>query len=103
MKPLRSLRFFLQRAFRGWDDSETWAVDYYVSKFTLPRLKRYKKINIVDWEYHDKDAGCNILDEIIWLHETIIEENDTGGIEIDTERFERASLLWGKYYRYLWW
>ncbi len=101
---IRSIRFFFQRLIRGWDDSDTWSLDFTISKFVLPRLKRYKEITIVDWEHHNSEAGCDILEELIWMHEMIVADEEihwmTGEV---LERFERASQLWGKYYRGLWW
>lgn len=40
----RSVRFFWQRLTRGWDDSETWSLDYSLSKLIAPRLKRFKEV-----------------------------------------------------------
>jgi len=39
---LRKLRFFWQRLTRGWDESETWSLDYTVARFIIPRLKFFR-------------------------------------------------------------
>jgi hypothetical protein len=38
----RSWKFLFQRVFRGWDDSETWSLDYTFYKWALPRFKRFR-------------------------------------------------------------
>lgn len=47
--PLRIIKQFFQhlfqRIFRGWDDRETWNVDYEFFKWVLPRLKRYRELS----------------------------------------------------------
>jgi hypothetical protein len=40
----RKIKFFYQRMTRGWDDSETWSLDYSLSKLILPRLLRFKEL-----------------------------------------------------------
>lgn len=40
----REKEFSEQRMERGFDDSETWALDYTIARFILPRLKRYDEI-----------------------------------------------------------
>lgn len=42
----RSIKYFFQRVFRGWDDTETWCLQYEFIKWLFPRLKRFKKISI---------------------------------------------------------
>lgn len=39
------IRFFMQRRIRGFDDSETWALDDTFYQWILPRLKRFKELN----------------------------------------------------------
>lgn len=65
---IRNWKFLYQRLTRGWDDSETWSLDYSVAKFMLPRLIRFKEItnssvtptNLPQEEWND------ILDSIIY-------------------------------------
>lgn len=40
----REKEFSKQRMERGFDDSETWALDYTIARFILPRIKRYDEI-----------------------------------------------------------
>ncbi len=62
-----------QRISRGFDDSETWSLDGTIASFILPRLKRYKEINIA---YPATDGMTfkkwnEIVDEIIKTFEFI--------------------------------
>ena len=64
-----------QRMRYGVADSECWSLDYTFTKFILPRLKHFKKINVHThppqviperWE--------QILDELIWTFEYMEDE-----------------------------
>lgn len=102
MRIFRNIKLLWQKLTRG--DSDTWSLDYTVSKFTLPKLKRLKEVDIYDWEENNKKEDCIILDEIIWLHETIV-SRDTLFLHDEPQgiRFKRALRLWGEYYTALWW
>lgn len=45
---------FFQRLFRGWDDSETWSLDYTFYKWFYTRLKRYIKLANDDSSYYEE-------------------------------------------------
>jgi len=40
----REEQFRKQRIERGFDDSETWGLDYTISSFIIPRLERYQEL-----------------------------------------------------------
>lgn len=40
----RDARFLWQRLTRGWDDSETFSLDYSIGKLIAPRLKRFAEV-----------------------------------------------------------
>lgn len=40
----REEEFKKQRMERGFDDSETWGLDYTVASFIIPRLERYQEL-----------------------------------------------------------
>lgn len=103
----RKLRFFWQRRRRGWDDSETWSLDYKLSEYILPRLKRFREIGAgvshpcsleaEEWE--------QAVDDMIYAHEMNLVDAFTGESwdSIDWDRVQRGFELFGKYYRDLWW
>jgi hypothetical protein len=109
---IRDLKFLKQRIIRGWDDSETWSLDFTVAKFMLPRLIRFKELkcgypcNLTEKEW-DKT-----LDEMIWFLEYHIDhgEGTANAIKKYNEysedfrnRYENASKLFGEYFGSLWW
>jgi hypothetical protein len=110
---IRDLKFLKQRVVRGWDDSETWSLDFTVAKFMLPRLIRFKELkcgypcNLTNEEW---DA---ILDEMIWLLQYHVDHCEEGtaksirkyDISSDefSNRYEKASKLFGEYFGSLWW
>lgn len=40
----RPLVYWVQRRYRGWDDSDTWSLDCTMARLMLPRLQRLRKI-----------------------------------------------------------
>lgn len=70
---IRSIKFFIQRKTRGWDDSETWSLDWEIIKFTLPRLERFKELaGGLSYCVNSEEEWNNILDQIIWSFKYII-------------------------------
>lgn len=41
----REIKWAVQRAFRGWDDSQTWDMDYAISELLIGMLTHFKKYN----------------------------------------------------------
>ena len=57
-----------QRIFRGWDDSEIWSLDDTFYKWLLPRLKRFRELNICypgDEKYPTFESWDNELNDRI--------------------------------------
>ena len=76
-----------QRMRYGVSDSECWNLDYTITKFILPRLKHYRKINV---NSHPPDITSEqwhqIVDEMIWTFEYMHDEekfNPTPSIKYD--------------------
>jgi hypothetical protein len=110
----QQIKFFGQRLFRGWDDSDTWSLDYSLAKQILPRLERLRqKIEQCPATPLLDDDDCkkwlDILDKMVFAFTKIIEQNDGEKMfSIDDERKENEKIqegldLFGKYYRNLWW
>lgn len=106
-KVKRPTKFFHQRATRGFDDSETWGLDYTIAKFTLPRLIRFKELalpTVLPADFTNSEEWENVLDMMIYAMESIIKDNDAIDWEdIDWEDVETGLELFGKYFRTLWW
>jgi hypothetical protein len=88
---IRRIKFLYQRITRGWDDSQTWNLDYEIAKFIVPRLKRFKEITIgvpcnlpsfnIDQRSEDADKKAekewdDILDKMIKGFEWLLKEDD---------------------------
>lgn len=48
----RNIKYWFQRKFRCWDDSETWNLDLEFIKWVSSRFKKYKEITLADLSYH---------------------------------------------------
>jgi len=108
-KITRSIRFFIQRRIRGWDDSDTWNLDGEIAKFTIVRLKRFKEVNN-GFPGHDttKEGWDEIIDKMIFALDKISkwDDKDNGDSTWDKEDQEKINEgleLFGKYFRDLWW
>lgn len=101
----RTIKHAWQRATRGFDDSETWNLDYQISDFILPRLQRFKEIaqaypscfdSIEQW--HEQ------LDKMILAFKMMTDEdNDFQFDEQAEEIIQEGLAAFTKYYRGLWW
>ena len=99
----RSFKFWWQRRTRGWDDSDTWALDGIIAKFVLPRLRRFKEINFGYPNIFTEESWDEAIDDMIYALE-ICERELVGVVDdADFDRVERGLELFGKYFRALWW
>lgn len=100
----RSLRFFGQRLKYGFDERETWNLNYAFYVWLYERLKMYNDINIINTSYHRfKFDGVEInmqegIDMILNICEKVIQEND---IEADEDMI--VPRLFVGMFGLLWW
>jgi hypothetical protein len=113
----RDIRFLYQRLTRGWDDSDTWSLDYPIAKFILPRLVRFKDLTMGHPCSMTEEEWNAIIDEMIWGFKWIIEDNSSHAFDVkgsfnqelfdkhyaQEDRANAAMETFGKYYRNLWW
>lgn len=62
------IKRFFQRIIRGWDDSDTYSLDDTFYKWLLPRLKRFKELNIcypIDEKYPTFESWDDELNDRI--------------------------------------
>jgi hypothetical protein len=100
----RSIKFLWQRLTRGWDDSITWNLDARLAEHIVPRLKRFKEVNIaypmdLSWE-----EWQIVLDKMIfaleWLSTDCVERDESANTY---DRVIEGTNLFGKYLPHLWW
>jgi hypothetical protein len=70
----RMWRFFWQRRFRGFDDSELWSLDYTCAKLMAPRLRAF----IDTWDCRSAPMSC--FDNNSWPY--------------SDQDFEDANVIW---------
>ncbi len=125
-----SLNWFRAIWFRirnGWDSSDTWSLDYTISKFILPRLKRFKEVNDgipneISKKYRDPNRKVSEnmrlaseewnkkLDKMILAFQRIIDEDEDFHDWKDKkywneqEKIKEDGLkLFAEYFQDLWW
>lgn len=92
----------------GFDPSETWALDTYMSITLLERLVAFKELNCIDMTYHSMEIEGQMmtmeetLDLLInLLIKGIKEEEETYFIPSDYLR--RAWFIWSQTLHWWWW
>jgi hypothetical protein len=71
----RPVVFFYQRLTRGWDDSETWNLDYTVAKLMAPRIRRYKELAMSHPSTLTEEEWDTILGKVLWSFDYILDED----------------------------
>lgn len=75
----RKIKFFFQRLFRGWDDSDTWCLRQVFYKWLRPRLKRFAEITCAypgTEKYPTFESWQGELNERVKQLDYLITDND---------------------------
>lgn len=116
ISPGRRNKYQTQRKTRGWDDSETWNLDLTITRFILPRLRRFEEITIgypseiTPQEWHILLKKMIVAFEELenrWDFHTQGEStrNDKDHIQYSNKEkvIQEGLEIFAKYYCYLWW
>ena len=103
-KDERETKFSEQRKEVGFDDTETWSLTDTISRFIIPRLKRFKAVNNGVPHGQTEESWDMILDKMVLSFELTC--RDSGSRDYTDE--ERIQLnegldLFRKYFFELWW
>lgn len=93
------LKRFYQRLTRGWDDSETWSLDWAFYNWILPRLKRFQQVNFGYPYGKTVEEWDNEIKRMIGLLEIILEDE----YDEHMEAREEFNEWFGKNVNSLWW
>ena len=100
----REPEFKQQRIERGFDDSETWSLDFTIAKFVLPRLKRFKEVNNGYPEELGEEGWDKVIDEMIETFELMIKDREGDILENkEYEKIQHGLKLFGHWFQALWW
>lgn len=94
-----SVKRFYQRLSRGWDDSETWSLDYEFYKWIYPRLKRFAEVTVCYPNGYTEESWKRELRKMIGLLEIILED----AYDEHMESREEFNEWFGKSVNSLWW
>ncbi len=93
-----------QRMENGFDDSETYSLDYVISQFVLPRLKRFRELtNGFPSELSSMTEWKIILDKMIAAFELDVKRFDCTFTDMEQKVLNEGFELFFKYYHSLWW
>ena len=105
----RYWRHWWQRRVRGWDDSDTWSLDWTMAKFILPRLKLFKKVNNGHPGNLTEESWDEMIDKMIFAMQLLADgrwDYDSDDIEksrADWDKVQEGLNLFGEYFQHLWW
>ena len=106
----RQAKWKKQRVKNGFDDTETWNLDTTLARFILPRLKRFREVNIGHPAYMTWESWCTLIDRMIEGFEIQLNEGSLLDKNLSAEEEKKnrkkvrmAWLLLGRYGRDLWW
>jgi hypothetical protein len=95
----RAFRYYGQRLTRGWDDSDLWNLDATISKFVLPRLRRFKENQFGYPSNMTEEEWRGVLDQMILAFENNLLDFPT---REQDQQVEEGLALFAKYYVHLW-
>lgn len=101
--PLDDVRHILyeeQRAERGFDDTETWSLDFVLLRFLVPRLERLIEIRNEVFDLDDKHKAE--MDEMLLGFKLYLDEG-AAQQEEPIKNARKSFKLLAKNFRRLWW
>lgn len=99
----RDVKFFWQRQIRGFDDGETFSLDYSLAQAILPRLQRFKEVTAGTPSDLDEVAWQAILDKMIAAFEFAGSEERWNAEPSAFILHQEGIDLFAKHYFSLWW
>ncbi len=102
----RGFKYAFQKFFRGWDDGDTWNLDLALAKLILPRLKRFKELNIGYPSDMSFEEWNETIDKMIYSFE-FYKNGKQFDWSVDNKKewakVDEGMKLFGKHYGHLWW
>lgn len=94
----------MQRKTRGWDDSETWSLDFKIAQWIYPRIKRFKELNNGHPSRLTEEEWDCIIQQMIDGFEIMADEQRYFWYsDEDGKKIKKAMELWYKWHEQLWW
>jgi hypothetical protein len=98
----REKMFRKQRWEWGFDDRETWSLDYRIAIFVYPRLKRFNEVRAGYPASMSEEEWDTIIKKMLYSFRTIAED-DLWGKDVDWNKMKEGLDLFGKHFLDLWW
>ena len=98
----RYKKFKKQRKKYGYDETELWSLDHTIACFVLPRLKTFKEHNGSHPTGMSLDEFNDILSQIIFSLEKIVEDKYWDCTGEDLEKLKNGLKLFGEHFLDLW-
>lgn len=97
-----------ERDIYGFDERETWGLEYTMVELLYERIMMYKEIAINDFDHHtievdgEEHTQGEWIDEIIKLSQEVIKDGDLGMIDTHGKK-QRIWTIWKELHPVMWW
>ena len=103
MVSLYRLKMIYQKLTRGYSDNELWSLDVTTAKFLLPRLRRFKEMNMGYPSHLTEKGWLDVQDAVIEAMETIVNEDIfSPGREERSAKSRHGLELFIQYFNHYW-
>jgi len=106
----RYKKHFRQLKTQGFSDAETWGLDSVIAEFILPRLIRFKEVNMGFPGQLTSKQWDDYLDEMIFAFDWSLNHENEKYSKLTAEeqdknwkRYEAGIELFAEWFRHLWW
>jgi hypothetical protein len=88
-------------------DNEIWDLDITLANYILPRLKRFKKVNVNSYppDLSGIEEWHKIIDKMIWSFERIVNDDwsyEYKRVKEQKEQYDTGMKLFAEYFLDLW-
>lgn len=99
----REIRFLYHRLTRGWDDGDTFSLDYSLAQQIAPRLKRFSQLTIGIPSELEEREWKNIVDKMVAAFEFAGSDERWTAASDEFKKHQEGIELFAKHFFSLWW
>lgn len=87
-------------------EEELWGLDITLAKYILPRLIKFKEINIMGrpTDFDSQESWHKVIDKMIYSFQYVLEQNSGAysSLKAKEDKYQEGMQLFAKYFMDLW-
>lgn len=88
-------------------EEELWGLDITLAKYILPRLIKFKEINIMGrpTDFDSQESWHKVIDKMIYSFQYVLEQNSgvyDVGLKAKEDKYQEGMQLFARYFMDLW-